>query len=219
MSGFFKVDVDDFDEIWTDKQNRELFLLYATLLRNAWRQDSPKTSIERRFEIKLWRNQLILRTRQIARVLDLPVSTLRDHLRKLEALEVIRIDEPVPRIKVVTILLAYDYGPRGERAPCVCRAPSVVDLRADRDQTEYVSPQESEIKTPCNDLQLSYTEDSRLGDSENRNKLVMREGLRGSDLHDHIPDLAAMLKEKTPSITDEQARAEAESLLLGDDDS
>ena len=94
------------------------------------------------------------------------------------------------------------------------RTPSVVDLQADRDETENVSPQESEKKHPNNDLQRSYTEDYRLVDSENQNRLVRSRGTRGRDLHDDIPELAAIIREKTPDLTEEQANEEAEALLL-----
>ena len=219
MAGFFKVDIDDFNEVWSHKKHHGLFIVYAALMERAWRQDKPKHVQEGQYRFTLWKNQLILNVRSIALQTDIAESTLRDDLKKLEMLEVILIGEPVPRIKVVTIFRAYDYGANGERTPCLFRAPTVVDLRTDRNHTAQDPPHQ-----PCNDfinnnLQHPYTEDSRLEDSENQNRLVRSKGTRDGYLHDAIPELAGMLKEKTPSLTDEQAIMEAESLLLEADDS
>lgn len=217
MPGFFKIDNDDYDNVWSLRENEDLFPVYVTLLRRAWRQEKPRQIHERHYRITLWMNQLILHIRQLASEIGLPESTLRDRLRKLETMEAIRIDKPVHTIVIITILWAYNYGDHGDRTPCVFRAPSVIDLRADRDHTEYVSPLDTDNRHLNNNIQRSYTEDSRLEDSENQNRLVRREGFGGRDLHDDIPKLAAMLREKTPDLTEEQANEKAEALLLYED--
>jgi len=65
----------------------------------------------------------------------------------------------------------------------------VVDLQADRDHTEYVSPQDMVNQYSNNDLQLSYTEDSRLKDSENRNRLVSRESTQDRNVTDETRNM------------------------------
>ena len=189
MSGFFMNDIEDFDEFWSIRQNHGLFAVYAALERRAWRQDKPKHVHDHQYRVTLWRNQLIQNIRKLALQIDLPDSTLRDRLRKLETMEAIRIDEPVPGLKIITILWAYNYGDHGDRTPCIYRAPSVVDLQADRDHTEYVSPQDMVNQYSNNDLQLSYTEDSRLKDSENRNRLVSRESTQDRNVTDETRNM------------------------------
>jgi hypothetical protein len=209
MPGFFKIDIDDFDEVWTAKQNSDLFLVYAALLRDAWRMDRPKPVRERHFEITLWQNQLILHIRQVARALDLAESTLRDRMGRLEALEAIRIDEPVPHFKVVTILQAYTYGDHGERTPCVYRAPSVVDLQTQRDNSESGPSPESVNKLLHNKLHQPYTArlgDGRLRDSEKQDRLVKESSFGSTEDKARIDDLAAKIIAESPDLTPMQAR-------------
>lgn len=175
------VDNDDYDGIWSLRHNHDLFTVFVALKRRAWRQDKPRSVQERYYRFTLWKNQLILNTRSIALQTGIAESTLRDNLKKLALIEAIRIDEPVPRIKVVTILLAYDYGPNGERTPCSFRAPSVVDLRTGREYSVCDPLLDSDISKSGNNLGQPDTDilrDCRLEDSKNQSKLVRRESAR-----------------------------------------
>ncbi|HOH80743.1 MAG TPA: hypothetical protein PLS25_03895 [Methanoregulaceae archaeon] len=233
MSGFIKIDVDDFFEFWS-VQPPKLFVLHSFLLASAWRKANlPKISSEKHFRVTLWENQLILHIRQTALKLNLPESTLRDLLKKLEENEMIRIDYPVDGIKVITVMGVYVYSVLGERTPCTYHAPSVADLRTHRDGTEFDPSPDPDIYISCNDLVKRETgrlEDSRLKEVENHDKHVS-EGTNepkhvgvgdqltaNTSFPDDIMDLAVCLVEKDSSLTPEKAIKEAKRLLTEEDE-
>jgi hypothetical protein len=203
MPGFFKIDIDDYDEFWSLRQNQGLFTVYAALERRAWRQDKPRQVFERHYRITLWRNQLILNIRKLSLQIDLAESTLRDRLGKLETMEAIRTDKPVPEISVITNLWTYDYAGQGERTPCIYRAPTVVDLLTNRDHLVQDPLLEPCSDLPNSDLQPPYTKDSRLEDSENQNRLVRREMTLDRDSTDERSDMA---DDDSPSEADIEAQ-------------
>lgn len=233
MSGFFKIDIDDFDETWTQRENAHLFPVYCELLRQSWRQDKPSTARVHHYEVTLWMNQLVLRTRRIARLLDLAETTCRDHLRRLEDLGIIRIDKPEPRITIATVLWAYTYGDHGCRTPCIYRAPSVIDTRTCRSQFACDPSNTSTKANNDNNLRQPNTdtlEDCRQVDEESQNILVKKGVIGDRDvtsefriadgpsqkLEENISALSAMYIERDSSLTVEQAVARARSILQGD---
>lgn len=233
MPGFFMIDIDDFDEIWSIRQNKELFIVYAALSRKAWRQDKPRNVIEGNYQITISQNQFILHIRQIALSLDLAESTLRDRIKKLEAMEAIRIDEPVPNIKIVTVMKAYSYRDHGERIPCSYRAPSVVNLRIGRDRAEGDPSQEHSKAQCCNIIsqpKTSRLEDLRCEDIENQDIPLSEESIdyideeawgsrsdeAGSSFDEELEKLTDSICSEMPDLTPVQAREWAMADLRGD---
>lgn len=234
MSGFFKVDIDDYFEFWSD-QPPYLFMLYSFLLASAWRKpDTPRLATERHFKVTLWQNQLIFHIGQAALKLKVPESTLRNHLTTLEDSGMIRIDNPVGGIKVITVMGVYDYRDHDERIPCTYRAPSVVDLRTLRDRSEHDPSMDLSITPSSNRLDQCKTgilEDSRLKEVENHGKPVNEDDTEletegvGDPVtaetpfsDDIIEDLAVCLVEKDSSLSPEKAIKEAKRLLTEKDE-
>jgi hypothetical protein len=212
MHGFFMIDRDDFRDRWARSGNSDLFLLYASLLNQAWWGTPKEVRASTRGNpiVLLRKNQLLFVAARHAEALGMKETTLRDRMKKLESQGEISIESPAPNVTVVTIIRVYDYSDVKDGQPRLSRDVPVGNASLDRTESALRTLPESVINMHHSNLEKPYTQepiDCEPEDCKKMHVLVKGNEYCSVDAecdspeaaeHELVCDLAGLMREEDP---------------------
>ena len=203
MSGFFKVDCEDFDELMANASMAGLFHVRCILNRYSWRQfDHTKTKRIRinGVAVELGPGELVYNETRLAADHAYKRTTFRSHVHRLIEMGEVEIRNVTPSIRILRLLRTYKYNKLFGPIPCY---PDSI-LTVDGHQMDTGLTGEADIRLPDNELHDPYTD--RLIDCA-----TVTQGVQDRHLREEEREVGS-LESGSPSFTEDEIQRTADEI-------